>query len=665
MRVKILFTFFLFIFLNGSSTTIDSLRKVIASDINDSLKSMAYMNLTYNYQTEPAKVIDIAIEMITYTNAMTSKRMKALWFRKIGVIYHSQHLYDKALEYGFQSAGIYQELKDKWGVASCFNNIGNSYAGKGTLTSDNLLYDRSIEYHLKCIQLRREMGDTVLIRNSYNNIAIGYMEKKEIKKALEYLSMAYREYSKKPVDDNGIEMVTLNMADAYMEIGIKEKNSESLRKALVLYQSRLAKFPDEKSIRAVGALTRVGNIFYEMGDDSKALAYLTKAMKIAEELQDREGMLDASDPLALVYERTGNLKKALEYLHLFISLKDSMINETNSQNIEQMQAVYQSGQKDKEIEKLNADKAIQDAKLNRQRIMIFSVIGGLLMILILGFVLLSRYNLKKKANRQLTDAYNKIEIKNQQITDSINYAKRIQTAILPPDEELMKHFKNFFVFYAPKDIVSGDFYWFSKTGSRSYFVVADCTGHGVPGALMSMIGNTLLNEIINQKNIFDPGEILYHLNKGVTIALHQEEHDVLTQDDGMDISICCIDENDRTKLRYASANQIIFVKHKNTVKELSGDIFSIGGSIGGTHKQFITHEAELQPDSIVIMSSDGYCDQFGGSKDTKFLISQFEELILKTDFEKGNASNVFKTAFENWKAEQKQTDDILVAGFKI
>ena len=182
---------------------------------------------------------------------------------------------------------------------------------------------------------------------------------------------------------------------------------------------------------------------------------------------------------------------------------------------------------------------------------------------------------------------------------------------------------------------------------------------------MSMIGNTLLGEIINQENILDPGEILTHLNKGVTLALHQQGNDVLKQDDGMDISICCLDENDKSKLKYASANHTIFIKNKNSITELKGDIFSIGGSIGNENKKFLTNEIKMEKDSTVIMSTDGYYDQFGGTNDSKFLMTNFEELILKTDFSKTNVAEEFKTAFENWKNETRQTDDVLVAGFKI
>jgi serine phosphatase RsbU (regulator of sigma subunit) len=330
-----------------------------------------------------------------------------------------------------------------------------------------------------------------------------------------------------------------------------------------------------------------------------------------------------------------------------------------------MQMIYQSSQKDKQIEQLNHDKQLQDVEMNRQRITMFSSIGGFILLLLLGFLLLNRYNLKKKANEKLSSAYDKIELKNRQITDSINYAKRIQTAILPPLETIKQKLQNFFILYQPKDIVSGDFYWFSVHEKKTFFIIGDCTGHGVPGALMSMIGNTLLNEIINQKNVTDPGQILNQLHVGVGSALRQQGLDTLSQDDGMDVTICCLDEKDPMQLSYATANHSLFVKNAKGLSELKGDIHSIGGNFDANEKLFTTHKVSLEKGSFVIMSTDGYYDQFGGEKKSKFLISRFEKLLLETDLASEDASEKLRAAIENWKGSGKQTDDILVAGFRI
>jgi len=180
-----------------------------------------------------------------------------------------------------------------------------------------------------------------------------------------------------------------------------------------------------------------------------------------------------------------------------------------------------------------------------------------------------------------------------------------------------------------------------------------------------MIGNTLLNEIVNQKDIVEPGEILNQLNKGVKHALRQGGSDNISQDDGMDVSVVCIDKKNPSVLKYACANHSIFVKSNGKVTELTGDIYSIGGDFGKMEKTFENKTHKLEPNSFIVMSTDGFYDQFGGQKNSKFLISRFEELILTTDLEKNNAADAFDKALNAWTGEHRQTDDILVAGFRV
>jgi serine phosphatase RsbU (regulator of sigma subunit) len=458
----------------------------------------------------------------------------------------------------------------------------------------------------------------------------------------------------------------LSVFSCYLYLGIRDSNSAYLRKALSCFLQVLRNStPVNPTERYASAYNSVGQIYFATGNKELGMSYLLKALDMANQIHDKNVIMDASKSLMDVYEKSGDYKKALEMMHIYIVNKDSLINEQNSNKTEEMLTLYQSSQKDKEIEKLNNEKSIMDADLARSETIIFSSIGAAILILILMSVLWRGNQAKKKANKELENAYEKIEATNLQITDSINYSRRIQTAILPPKELLAKHLQNVFVYYAPKDIVSGDFYWFAELNSKIFFIVVDCTGHGVPGALMSMIGNTLLNDIINQKEISDPGDILNQLNKGVKHALRQSGSDLVSQDDGMDVSVCCLDKNDPLVLKYATANHTIFVKANGKLSELRGDIYSIGGDVEKTEKIFQTKTHPLEPNSFVVMSSDGFYDQFGGPKNKKFLITRFEELILSNDLEKNNTTDVFAKAIENWRGTQKQTDDICVVGFRV
>ena len=485
--------------------------------------------------------------------------------------------------------------------------------------------------------------------------------------ALKYFNKAYAMFMVRG-EPKSVIMINQNMGNAYMSIADNEKENKNpfYKQALYYYLNVLNKFKQEGTKNVFASINvNVGHIYNQIGQKSVGMSYLLKGMEMAQLVHDRSAVMSAAQRLSEAYEKAGDCNKALAMMHVYNENKDSLINDKNSSKMEEMQVLYRTSQKDREINQLSGEKRLKDAELSRQRTIIFSSIGAAVLILVLVLVLWSGNNAKRKANLELAKAYRKIESKNQQITDSINYSKRIQNTILPPIDLVSKNLKNFFIYYAPKDIVSGDFYWFAENNNKLFFIVVDCTGHGVPGALMSMIGNTLLNEIINQKDVLEPGEILNQLNKGVKHSLRQSGSDMVSQDDGMDVSVCCIDKKDPTVLKYACANHSIFVKANNKVIELTGDIYSIGGDFVNAEKSFENKTHKLEPNSFVIMSTDGYYDQFGGSKDSKFLVSRFEEFILTTDLEKNNASEVFEKEISNWRGSQKQTDDILVAGFKV
>ncbi len=663
---KRIFIFFWLVSLSTRSINVqDSLMDIIKGDESDSAKVMAYTFFISNQIKEPKEALESLYEMRSFCEKkITNTKIKALCLRKIGILYGNLNYFDKALEYTFKSAEIFESLNDNIGLSNCYNNIGSYYNNKGNLSMDKSFHNRAIEYHLKAMDLRAKF-DPEKLHNSYNNIGSTYLSMDEYEKALEYFDKAYASYVKFG-DSNGIELVSTNLGDCYLYIGLRDNSTPHLRKALSFFLQILKNAPSgEPNQHIAGVLNSIGKIYIATGNKPLGVSYLKKGMDMANLVYDKSAILDAAKSLAEAYEDDGDYKKALEMIHIVNANKDSMLNEKSSNSIEEMQAFYQTSQKDREIEKLNEEKRVTNSELSRSRTIIFSSVGVAGLILILVFVLWKRSFTRRKANADLALAYANIEKKNKQITDSINYSKRIQAAILPPIELVSKSLANFFIYYTPKDIVSGDFYWFAENNNKLFFIVADCTGHGVPGALMSMIGNTLLNEIVNQNDVSDPGEILNQLNKGVKQALRQRGSDLVSQDDGMDVSVCCMDKKGSSVLKYACANHSIFIKSNHEVTELTGDIYSIGGDFGKTETSFTSKTHLLEQNSFIVMSSDGYYDQFGGPKNTKFLISRFEELISNTNLEDANTSDLFEKAINNWRGESKQTDDILVAGFRV
>ncbi|MDX2301338.1 MAG: SpoIIE family protein phosphatase [Microscillaceae bacterium] len=264
---------------------------------------------------------------------------------------------------------------------------------------------------------------------------------------------------------------------------------------------------------------------------------------------------------------------------------------------------------------------------------------------------------------QLEVAFNEIDKKNKDITGSIRYAKRIQEAILPYSESIYKALDDSFIFYKPKDVVSGDFYWFAEKGYIKIIVAADCTGHGVPGAFMSMIGNSLLNQIVLERHIIEPAQILHDLDMGVVKALKQNDPKS-KQSDGMDISICVLDTSTQ-QIAFAGANNSLFYVQKGQTQVLKADRKGIGGFRKG-EKRFTNHYLNIQENTYFYMTSDGFCDQFGGPEQKKFMKNRFRKLLEKVYYKSGvEQKTIFQQTLEDWKGKQRQVDDILVLGFRM
>ncbi|NJK83401.1 MAG: SpoIIE family protein phosphatase, partial [Saprospiraceae bacterium] len=269
----------------------------------------------------------------------------------------------------------------------------------------------------------------------------------------------------------------------------------------------------------------------------------------------------------------------------------------------------------------------------------------------------------QEQNRYISTQNQELALAYKQITDSINYAKRIQKAILGDIQRITEQFHEAFIFYEPKDIVSGDFYWFAESGDKLIIAVADCTGHGVPGAFMALIGNNLLNEIVNIKGIVHTSAILQHLHQGIIQALHQPES---KRNDGMEIAVCCIHKR-RRWIEYAGARIPLVYIQNGRLFEVAADGFSIGGLWHNSERvAFHHHIVPLHEDTHFYLLTDGYKDQFGGAAGKKFMRKRLNELLLKIHQESPEKQQAqLQEALQDWMGEQVQVDDILVMGFQM
>jgi len=269
-----------------------------------------------------------------------------------------------------------------------------------------------------------------------------------------------------------------------------------------------------------------------------------------------------------------------------------------------------------------------------------------------------------KQSEEIQNQKNIVELKNKDITDSINYAKRIQDTILPPDDEINRLLPNCFLLFLPKDILSGDFYWIDEIDNRVLVAAVDCTGHGVPGALMSIVGNNILNQTILEHKISKPSTILDELNNGVTYTLRQKNEESKVKD-GMDIVLLSINFQENI-VEFAGANNPLYHIRNGELTEIKGDKFPIGIFIGEEVKHFTNHEIQLQKGDTLYLFTDGYADQFGGPKGKKYKYNQLKELLHKIYLLPIDEQHQqLSLAFDTWKGDLEQVDDVVIIGVRV
>jgi serine phosphatase RsbU (regulator of sigma subunit)/Tfp pilus assembly protein PilF len=531
----------------------------------------------------------------------------------MGNIYGEQGNRNKELEYNKKALAVKLEQKDNYGIAACYTNIGNVYGAMGQ-------NDTALKYYSKGLEIAKQLDDQTWTRNIIGNTGIIYVQQKRFKEGMACLEQC------------------LEMAQ---QSGDKHAIASS-------YNS-------------------IGETYRQMGDLPKSLEYIEKSLAISKETGSKNEIRASYDNLAAIYAEMGDYKKAYEFHQLFSAMKDTLFNEESSRQITEMGAKYEATQKDNEIALLNKDNEIKTANNRQQQIIIWAIGAGLFLVLLLTFFIFRQFREKQKANVALQTAYAEIEEKNKDITDSINYAKRIQAAILPSMDVIRNHLPGSFIVYQPKDIVSGDFYWFAEKNGMLIFAVADCTGHGVPGAFMSMIGNDLLTQIVIEKGITSPAGILTKLHEGVMNALRQNTGSSETRD-GMDIAVVAFDKNRPGSLSYAGALRPLWLIRKGSaeLKEYKADKHSIGGTYSEEPRIFSEHSLQLEAGDTFYLSTDGYADQFGGEQGKKMMTKNMKELLLSIRESSMNEQKQELIAhFNAWKKNREQVDDVLVAGFRI
>jgi len=574
----------------------------------------------------------------------------------MGNFFYERSRPDSSLKYYEAAYALADRTKNKFQVYNTLNGIAGVYS-----LIDN--EEKAMEYMNKLFEKSRAAGDMHIAANTINNIGTIADERGRHLEAIGHYRQAIGIFGQ--VGETRLSYIYVNISRAYIRL---------LQHDSTLFYGKLA----ARMAREENDERQLAKAYFSMGMAESALGLADSALVHARHAADlgRKGGLgtivqDALGLLSQVYKQKGDYKTALDYSERMSLLKDSLDKEENRREIHKVQALFDTDRKDKEIALLSKQKELDEERSRRDSMMLYAAGGGLVLVMLLLVMLFSRYRDKQRSNRllagqnaEITRQRDEIGVKNKEITDSINYAQRIQSAVLPDGKILQQLTRESFLLYRPRDIVSGDFYWFARKGPRFYIAVADCTGHGVPGALVSVIGINILNQIIERSAQPGTDEILAQLHRLIIQALNKDVQARETND-GMDIALLCIDTEKR-EAEFSGAARPLFVAGPDGLQLIRGDRFSIGGvkDINDT-VQFAVTRIPLDRPLSFYMTTDGYADQFGEESGKKFLSRRFQALLgTLGDLPMEQQSAALDKAFLDWKGKLEQVDDVLVLGLK-
>lgn len=658
-------------------------------------KTLRYIGLIYKAKTEfDTAMIYYSKSLKIYQNIKDDKGIAAC-FSNIGSIYYITGKYDKSIEFYLKSLKISEKLENKRGMIAEYTNLGIVHSiQKNFITA--------IDYFLKSLKIAEDINDKKSISQCLNNIGSLYYENNDFLQALNYFVRAVK-ISEEINDKYGASTSYINIGEVY-------KKQENYSNAAYYFHKSLNIKKELDDLKGIATIyNNLSLMYFEMSKTkklknnkqfilNKSLEYGLNTIKITHKNNLLQLEHETLQNLMQIYKEQGNFKKALDYALLFIDVKDSLFNKDKTQAIQDAETKFNTEKKQLQIEKLNKENQLKQSEIlrtqeknNRQYIIILIILISLILILIFTFILFKRLktiqeqkntiqiqkNLVEEKISELNQTNEEIKaqrdeiekqrdfIKEQKsaITNSINYAQKIQQAVLPNKEYLDSILGDYFILSKSKDIVSGDFYWATKVDNLLIFTVVDCTGHGVPGALMSMLGVSFLNDIVIKKKILKANEILDSLRISVIEAL-QQKGNKNDQKDGMEASICVLDTTNNI-LQYAGAFIPLFLmKNLKELKFIIPDKQPI--AYYEYMKPFTNHEIQLEKNDCIYITTDGYRDQYGGANDKRFTTKRLKELFINIASKPMSEQElILSKTFDNWKTNQDQIDDVTIFGIKI
>ena len=570
---------------------------------------------------------------------------------------------DKALMFYLEAAGLVEKYQQKKSLTTLYGNIGICFLAIKQ-------YAKCKEYYNKGIKMCIEENDMRNLGSSYDNLAGVYIETGQIDSGLYYFKKCEEIYIKIGYK-KGLGFNAYYAGYAYLQLKDYDKALTSFLKAESIYRetSNLAELPN--------ILICVAETYVRLNMFDKALDYAFQSLKQATENKSDNDKKEAFKILKDIYCTKADYKTALDYYGKYVAIKDSLLNTESSKQMADMQTKYETDKKETENKLLQETNKVSLKTIQQQQYIAVAIGVICLLIIVFAINIYRASRLRHKANIELARKNNLIEQqkkevehqkeivdeKQKEILDSIHYAKRIQHAVITSDNYISEHLKDYFIYYQPKDIVSGDFYWALAGEHNTFYIAAcDCTGHGVPGAFMSLLNISILNEVMIEKKITQPDLILNEARKDIIKALNPTGTE--NAKDGMDCILCCFDF-EKLQLRYASANNSFYIVRNNELIICWADKMPVGKSPKDT-EPFTLHTVELQKGDIVYTLTDGLPDQFGGPKGKKFKYKQLEDILLENcKLTMQEQKDTLHKRFEEWRGDLEQVDDVLIIGVHV
>lgn len=574
------------------------------------------------------------------------------------VIFKNQGKYKKALDYNFRALDLAKESKDLDRIAGVYSNIGILYKNMGD-------YDLAIDYYKKTIELYEQTGNTQEVGRMFNNMGVALKNQEKYEEALEYYKDALK-IGREMKKESNIISANTNVANVLNKLNRYKEAQTYLLEAIELGEKNKFK---RQLITAYSAL---GTTYSKLGEVEKCLPLYEKMLQSAEDMNSDKFRMDAYHKLYEYYYQVKDFKKSLSYYHKYIDLRDELNSLENKKAAIEKETEYNYRMKKiadsiaftekNKVNELLVQQKEKELKSKQNQQITLGVVA--LLILIFAFIMFNRFKVTKKQNNIIEKQKDLVEVKNQEISDSINYAKRIQEAILPSKSRLADSLDKGFVIFEPKDVVSGDFYWTETYENKTYLAVADCTGHGVPGAMISVICSNALSKVLLEEKVTEPGEIL-DLTR--TIIIDKLKKSGESVNDGMDISLCTFNK-DKSEIKWAGANNPLWIisntMNKLNLKEFKPDKQPIG--IYHNTKPFTTHSISISKSDTIYLFSDGFVDQFGGKKGKKYKVGKFREFLLSIQHHPiEEHKQLLEKELSAWMGEYEQVDDICIVGVRI